>query len=84
MKLGDAEMIKLTDTMVINGSPTDSAALVESTVKLYSYNAATGQKGTELPSDSYRVDYTEVPYTGGNHHTYILSVDVPNGFAYVL
>ena len=84
MKLGDAEMIKLTDTMVINGSPTDSAALVESTVKLYSYNAATGQKGTELPSDSYRVDYTEVPYTGGNQHTYILTVEVPNGFAYVL
>ena len=84
MKLGDAEMIKLTDTMVINGSPTDSAALVESTVKLYSYNAATGQKGTELPSDSYRVDYTEVPYIGGNQHTYILTVEVPNGFAYVL
>ena len=84
MKLGDAEMIKLTDTMVITGKPTDSAALVESTVKLYSYNAATGQKGTELPSDSYRVDYTEVPYTGGNQHTYILTVEVPNGFAYVL
>ena len=38
----------------------------------------------ELPSDSYRVDYTEVPYTGGNQHTYILTVEVPNGFAYVL
>lgn len=74
-------MIKLTDTMVINGASTDSAALVESTVKLYSYNAATGQKGTELPSDSYRVDYAE---TSSNPHTYTLTVEVPNGFAYVL
>lgn len=81
LKLGDAEMIKLTDTMVINGDSTDSAALVESTVKLYSYNAATGQKGTELPSDSYRVDYAE---TSSNPHTYTLTVEVPNGFAYVL
>ena len=81
LKLGDAEMIKLTDTMVINGASTDSAALVESTVKLYSYNAATGQKGTELPSDSYRVDYAE---TSSNPHTYTLTVEVPNGFAYVL
>ena len=81
LKLGDAEMIKLTDTMVITGASTDSAALVESTVKLYSYNAATGQKGTELPSDSYRVDYAE---TSSNPHTYTLTVEVPNGFAYVL
>ena len=77
LKLGDESMIKLTDKVVVPGRPQNSAALVDSSIKLYDYDAATG-KGVELPSDSYKTSYQETS------EGYILTVQVPNEQSYLL
>ena len=77
-------MITLTDTLVVKKRPTNSTALVDSSVKLYSYDASTGEKGVELPSDSYKTDYKETTNAGKDQSLYILTVKVPNEQSYLL
>lgn len=84
LKLGSDSMITLTDTLVVKKRPTNSAALVDSSVKLYSYDASTGEKGVELPSDSYKTDYKETTNAGKDQSLYILTVKVPNEQSYLL
>lgn len=84
LKLGNDSMITLTDTLVVKKRPTNSAALVDSSVKLYSYDASTGEKGVELPSDSYKTDYKETTNAGKDQSLYILTVKVPNEQSYLL
>lgn len=78
LKLGDESRITLTDKVVVPGRPKNSAALVDSSIKLYDYDAATGKKGVELPSDSYKTSYQETS------EGYILTVQVPNEQSYLL
>lgn len=78
LKLGDESMITLTDKVVVPDRPKNSAALVDSSIKLYDYDAATGQKGVELPSDSYKTSYQETS------EGYILTVQVLNEQSYLL
>lgn len=78
LKLGDESMITLTDKVVVPDRPKNSAALVDSSIKLYDYDAATGKKGVELPSDSYKTSYQETS------EGYILTVQVLNEQSYLL
>lgn len=78
LKLGDESMITLTDKVVVPDRPKNSAALVDSSIKLYDYDATTGQKGVELPSDSYKTSYQETS------EGYILTVQVLNEQSYLL
>lgn len=78
LKLGDESMITLIDKVVVPDRPKNSAALVDSSIKLYDYDAATGQKGVELPSDSYKTSYQETS------EGYILTVQVLNEQSYLL
>lgn len=78
LKLGDESRITLTDKVVVPDRSKNSAALVDSSIKLYDYDAATGKKGVELPSDSYKTSYQETS------EGYILTVQVPNEQSYLL
>lgn len=78
LKLGDESMITLIDKVVVPDRPKNSAALVDSSIKLYDYDAATGKKGVELPSDSYKTSYQETS------EGYILTVQVLNEQSYLL
>lgn len=83
LKLGTDKMIELVDDMHPDGSESNTAALVRSTVKLYSYDpTAPDKKGAEIADGVYTVDYKETQKNQRNH--YILTVSVPNGYAYVL
>ena len=83
LKLGTDKMIDLVDDMHPDGSESNTAALVRSTVKLYSYDpTAPDKKGAEIADGVYTVDYKETKKNQRNH--YILTVSVPNGYAYVL
>ena len=83
LKLGTDKMIELVDDMHPDGSESNTAALVRSTVKLYSYDpTAPDKKGAEIADGVYTVDYKETKKNQRNH--YILTVSVPNGYAYVL
>lgn len=83
LKLGTDKMIELVDDMHPDGSESNTAALVRSTVKLYSYEpTAPDKKGAEIADGVYTVDYKETQKNQRNH--YILTVSVPNGYAYVL
>lgn len=83
LKLGTDKMIELVDDMHPDGSESNTAALVRSTVKLYSYDpTAHDKKGAEIADGVYTVDYKETQKNQRNH--YILTVSVPNGYAYVL
>ena len=83
LKLGTDKMIELVDDMHPDGNESNTAALVRSTVKLYSYDpTAPDKKGAEIADGVYTVDYKETQKNQRNH--YILTVSVPNGYAYVL
>lgn len=83
LKLGTDKMIDLVDDMHPDGNESNTAALVRSTVKLYSYDpTAPDKKGAEIADGVYTVDYKETQKSNRNH--YILTVSVPNGYAYVL
>ena len=83
LKLGTDKMIDLVDDMHPDGNESNTAALVRSTVKLYSYDpTAPDKKGAEIADGVYTVDYKETKKNQRNH--YILTVSVPNGYAYVL
>ena len=83
LKLGTHKMIELVDDMHPDGNESNTAALVRSTVKLYSYDpTAPDKKGAEIADGVYTVDYKETKKNQRNH--YILTVSVPNGYAYVL
>lgn len=83
LKLGTDKMIELVDDMHPDGNESNTAALVRSTVKLYSYDpTAPDKKGAEIADGVYTVDYKETKKNQRNH--YILTVSVPNGYAYVL
>lgn len=83
LKIGDEEWLTLTDVMTPDGKITNTAALDETSIKLYSYDANTGKRSDEpLPSSSYQVDYYNSPDKTRNH--YYLVVKVPNGHAYQL
>lgn len=83
LMLGTDKMIELVDDMHPDGSTANTAALVRSTVKLYSYDpTAPDKKGAEIADGIYTVDYKETQKNNRNH--YILTVSVPNGYAYVL
>lgn len=83
LMLGTDKMIDLVDDMHPEGSTANTAALVRSTVKLYSYDpTAPDKKGAEIADGIYTVDYKETQKNNRNH--YILTVSVPNGYAYVL
>lgn len=83
LKLGTHKMIELVDDMHPDGNESNTAALVRSTVKLYSYDpTAPDKKGAEIADGVYTVDYKETQKNQRNH--YILTVSVPNGYAYVL
>lgn len=83
LMLGTDKMIELVDDMHPDGSTANTAALVRSTVKLYSYDpTALDKKGAEIADGVYTVDYKETQKNQRNH--YILTVSVPNGYAYVL
>lgn len=83
LKLGTDKMIELVDDMHPDGNESNTAALVRSTVKLYSYDpTAPDKKGAEIADGVYTVDYKETQRNQRNH--YILTVSVPNGYAYVL
>ena len=83
LMLGTDKMIDLVDDMNPDGNESNTAALVRSTVKLYSYDpTAPDKKGAEIADGVYTVDYKETKKNQRNH--YILTVSVPNGYAYVL
>lgn len=83
LMLGTDKMIELVDDMHPDGSTTNTAALVRSTVKLYSYDpTALDKKGAEIADGVYTVDYRETQKSNRNYYT--LTVSVPNGYAYVL
>lgn len=83
LMLGTDKMIDLVDDMRPDGNESNTAALVRSTVKLYSYDpTAPDKKGAEIADGVYTVDYKETQKS--NHNHYILTVSVPNGYAYVL
>ena len=83
LMLGTDKMIELVDDMHPDGNESNTAALVRSTVKLYSYDpTAPDKKGAEIADGVYTVDYKETQKNQRNH--YILTVSVPNGYAYVL
>ena len=83
LMLGTDKMIELVDDMHPSSSTANTAALVRSTVKLYSYDpTAPDKKGAEIADGVYTVDYKETQKNQRNH--YILTVSVPNGYAYVL
>lgn len=83
LMLGTHKMIDLVDDMHPDDSTANTAALVRSTVKLYSYDpTAPDKKGAEIADGVYTVDYKETQKSNRNH--YILTVSVPNGYAYVL
>ena len=80
--IGTAEKITLTDTLVVEDGKNHTAALVQSSVNLYSYDAQTKTKGALIPNGAYDVDYVET--TDGSKNCYILTVKVPNGHSYLL
>ena len=82
--IGDAEKITLTDTLVVKNGKKNTAALVQSSVNLYSYDAQTKTKGALIPNGAYDVDYKETTNAGGDQNLYILTVKVPNGHSYLL
>lgn len=82
--IGHAEKITLTDTLVVKDGKKNTAALVQSSVKLYSYDAQTKTKGALIPNGAYDVDYKETTNPGGDQNLYILTVKVPNGHSYLL
>jgi len=82
--IGHAEKITLTDTLVVKDGKKNTAALVQSSVKLYSYDAQTKTKGALIPNGAYDVDYEETTNSGGDQNLYILTVKVPNGHSYLL
>ena len=82
--IGHAEKITLTDTLVVKDGKKNTAALVQSSVKLYSYDAQTKTKGALIPNGAYDVDYKETTNAGGDQNLYILTVKVPNGHSYLL
>ena len=82
--IGDAEKITLTDTLVVKDGKKNTAALVQSSVNLYSYDAQTKTKGALIPNGAYDVDYEETTNSGGDQNLYILTVKVPNGHSYLL
>lgn len=60
LKLGTHKMIELVDDMHPDGNESNTAALVRSTVKLYSYDpTAPDKKGAEIADGVYTVDYKE-------------------------
>ena len=82
--IGHAEKITLTDTLVVKDGKKNTAALVQSSVNLYSYDAQTKTKGALIPNGAYDVDYEETTNSGGDQNWYILTVKVPNGHSYLL
>ena len=82
--IGHAEKITLTDTLVVKDGKKNTAALVQSSVNLYSYDAQTKTKGALIPNGAYDVDYKETTNAGGDQNLYILTVKVPNGHSYLL
>ena len=82
--IGHAEKITLTDTLVVKDGKKNTAALVQSSVNLYSYDAQTKTKGALIPNGAYDVDYEETTNAGGDQNLYILTVKVPNGHSYLL
>ena len=82
--IGDAEKITLKDTLVVKDGKKNTAALVQSSVNLYSYDAQTKTKGALIPNGAYDVDYEETTNSGGDQNWYILTVTVPNGHSYLL
>lgn len=83
LMLGTDKMIDLVDVMHPESSTANTAALVRSTVKLYSYDpTAPDKKGAEIADGIYTVDYKETQKNNRNYYT--LTVSVPNGYAYVL
>ena len=82
--IGHAEKITLTDTLVVKDGKKNTAALVQSSVNLYSYDAQTKTKGALIPNGAYDVDYKETTNAGGGQNLYILTVKVPNGHSYLL
>ena len=82
--IGHAEKITLTDTLVVKDGKKNTAALVQSSVNLYSYDAQTKTKGALIPNGAYDVDYKETTNSGGDQNLYILTVKVPNGHSYLL
>lgn len=82
--IGHAEKITLTDTLVVKDGKKNTAALVQSSVKLYSYDAQTKTTGALIPNGAYDVDYEETTNSGGDQNWYILTVKVPNGHSYLL
>ena len=83
-KLGDAEKITLIDKLIVKGGDQNTAALIQSSVNLYSYDAQTKTKGALIPNDVYDVDYEETNNTGGDQNWYILTIKVPNAHSYLL
>lgn len=60
LMLGTDKMIELVDDMHPDGNESNTAALVRSTVKLYSYDpTAPDKKGAEIADGVYTVDYKE-------------------------
>ena len=82
--IGHAEKITLKDTLVVKDGKINTAALVQSSVNLYSYDAQTKTKGALIPNGAYDVDYEETTNSGGDQNWYILTVTVPNGHSYLL
>ena len=82
--IGHAEKITLTDTLVVKDGKKNTAALVQSSVNLYSYDAQTKTKGALIPNGAYDVDYEETTNSGGDQNWYILTVKIPNGHSYLL
>ena len=82
--IGHAEKITLTDTLVVKDGKKNTAALVQSSVNLYSYDAQTKTTGALIPNGAYDVDYEETTNSGGDQNLYILTVKVPNGHSYLL
>ena len=82
--IGHAEKITLKDTLVVKDGKKNTAALVQSSVNLYSYDAQTKTKGALIPNGAYDVDYEETTNAGGDQNWYILTVKVPNGHSYLL
>ena len=82
--IGHAEKITLKDTLVVKDGKKNTAALVQSSVNLYSYDAQTKTKGALIPNGAYDVDYEETTNSGGDQNWYILTVKVPNGHSYLL
>ena len=83
-KLGDAEKITLVDKLIVKHGDINTAALMQSTVNLYSYDAQTKTKLALMPNDVYDVDYQETTNPGGDQNWYILTVKVPNAHSYLL